>query len=184
MKKFIFLLLFAGICFSCRNADNPQTTEEDPVQVPPEIEGEVPPYYTYPSEDEAPRTFLKGTELKLVGIFDVKTDTLINELEPKDCGYCFTLTFETDYVASAYGVSYEVGKLDLLKLTGVPEFGIPMVAYTQKYEKDGKDYDFTPLLKAIKYAHTFKIDSNGLYLYYNTFGFRWNTYLLFKTIDS
>ena len=41
-------------------------------------------------------TSLGDTEWKLVGIVDVETDTLIKELEPKECEECYTIAFDTD----------------------------------------------------------------------------------------
>ena len=43
-----------------------------------------------------PNEYLLDTKWKLVGIFDAETDTLIKELEPKDCEECYTLVFDTD----------------------------------------------------------------------------------------
>jgi len=40
---------------------------------------------------------LKGTSWKLVGIVDVEAGVM-KELEPKDCAWCFTLTFETSNI--------------------------------------------------------------------------------------
>jgi hypothetical protein len=71
---------------------------------------------------------LQGTKWKLAGIFDAKTDTLIKELELKDCGVCYTFIFDdTDSIyfrtilnnyGGTYEVDYEVSKIRIIEIWG------------------------------------------------------------------
>ncbi len=44
---------------------------------------------------------LIGTKWKLVGFYDVEKDSL-KEVDPKDCGECYTLEFNTDSIFSIF----------------------------------------------------------------------------------
>ena len=50
---------------------------------------------------------LKGTQWKLVGIVDSRTEVL-KVLEPADCKECYTLTFKTDSTFSTYSTTNEL----------------------------------------------------------------------------
>ena len=74
---------------------------------------------------------------KLVGIVDTETDTL-KVLEPKDCKECFTLTFNTDYVATVRSINMETITLDLLNLK--PDINLDDSLWWELYDKDGQMY--------------------------------------------
>ncbi|MDR0581705.1 MAG: hypothetical protein LBG31_01960 [Prevotellaceae bacterium] len=82
MKKIILttiaILLVIAACFSCGKNDKNCSCGED-------------------SENNE-FVSLEGTQWKLAGIMDVETCNL-KELEPKDCGDCYTLEFNTDSTA-------------------------------------------------------------------------------------
>jgi hypothetical protein len=56
-----------------------------------------------PYNGDNPSTSRRGTQWKLIGMVDVETGD-VNELEPKDCSECYTLTFWGDYVFVAKSI--------------------------------------------------------------------------------
>jgi hypothetical protein len=183
MKNFIFLL-FIGICISCQShSETDKVTEvlEELINV----------------EDSLPPTYLAGTKWKLVGIVSIETgDT--TELVPKDCEYCYTLTFETDYTAIPYNVSRSsIFSSDLkLNLTPEslnrnPELRFDSFLRMEIYEKDGKYYEIESFRRALGHIESFTVANDELKFFYYpptekncNFDYYFNDkYSLFKRID-
>ena len=77
------------LCLSCQNKDEGKL---------PDLDG------NWKTDKDTPPQNLKGTNWKLVGALDTQ-ENIFKELEPKDCEECYTLTFETNNIASGYSVS-------------------------------------------------------------------------------
>ena len=77
-------------------------------------------------EEKDTNISLQGTNWKLVGIFDAETDTLIKELEPKQCNICYILEFRdtntihlrttTNGCVGTYEVDYNTNEIRIIKL--------------------------------------------------------------------
>ena len=57
---------------------------------------------------------LANTKWKLAGIMDMDTG-ILQELEPKDCEECYTLTFDTDSTATSLSI-WAIYNINLLRL--------------------------------------------------------------------
>jgi len=112
---------------------------------------------------------LKGTKWKLEGIVDAGTGVL-KELEPIDCEDCYTLTFDTNYTATARTIN-NTFKLDLLHLNPYVNFE-DMLVYE---DYGGKSYEITSFTRGVIAAASFTVNSEQLKLY--DLG---GDYLLFK----
>ena len=139
---------------------------------------------------DLPSPPLDGTKWKFVGTFEVGTN-IIKELEPKDCEYCYTLSFYSDYQAKVYYISREYMGLDLSLESSnrnpLIEFEEKLI--TEMYDIDGKYYatnDFIELLCHIK-SYTVTEDELKLY-YYDIIGSmpsrNTNIYSLFKNMKQ
>jgi len=150
----IIFFLFCLICFSC------QKQTETPLE----------------------RTNLEGTKWKLVGIVDTKAGD-IKELEPRDCEYCYTLTFDTDYTATVYGISQGNGELDLHPDSPSRNLSIDytLAQLTEMYEKDGEYYEMDPFFQLFRYIQSFTVTNDALKLSY---GYSGDSFSLFKRIDE
>ncbi|MDR2148731.1 MAG: hypothetical protein LBE91_20005 [Tannerella sp.] len=196
MKNFIFLL-FIGVCISCQShSETDKVTEvlEELINVEDSTRIEN----STDVQDSLPPTFLAGTQWKYVGIVNIETgDT--TELKPKDCEYCYTLTFETDYTANAYSISGTIAgspKLDLTpeSLNRNPDVRFVALSIIEKYEKDGKYYEVNAFRHLFFHIESFTVTKDELKFFYfpptgdnSTFGYYFiysnNQYSLFKRID-
>ena len=122
---------------------------------------------------------LANSTWKLVGIFDAETNTLIKELEPTHCEECYTLTFNTDSLATAYGINTTFD-LDLSNL-GLPNFVyLDLMVVCERYHKNGTDYcDSDSFRRAITTAQSYMITADELRLFFH---YNKNHYLLFKPL--
>jgi hypothetical protein len=121
----------------------------------------------------------KNTKWKLVGIMNMNTG-ILQELEPKDCEECYTLTFDTDTTAIAYSVNTTLAKLDLLHLNP-SAFLLDYALWCERYYKDGKDYcDSQDFRRGVIKTESYIATSNELKLFvYCDYGESYK-YLLFK----
>ena len=101
---------------------------------------------------------LKGTSWKLVGIVDIETG-ILQELDPKHCIECYTLTFETDRVLLVRGITFTF-KIDLDNLS-------PWVFDDLILEKyDGNYYlDSDKFRRTVSGAVSYSVTDNELRLY-------------------
>jgi hypothetical protein len=112
---------------------------------------------------------LKNTQWKLAGLVDVTTGKL-TEAEPKDCGKCYTLAFETDSVGTAVSVANEI----IVQLFQKPFFQVATKVYDSKIGNVALFYE------AIKTIDFYFLDQEGLKFFYND---RKN-FLLYKTMET
>ena len=137
-------------------------------------------YVPYEEVDTLP-TYLEGTKWKLAGFFDTQTDTLIKELQPYDCGNCYTLSFETDYIATAYDLESEL-TLDLLDpLQHIPRDMItqPIIVGDDLSYRDNKEFRRGIALTVSYFATP---DELKLFILSNLQFVESNYYLLFKPL--
>ena len=196
-----FVFMFFLICLSCQYQQEhrlilPPIEDTDTTKViRPDLFEEQEPE---PNDFEEPtETFLNGTKWKLVGIVDIETGD-IRELQPKDCEYCYTLTFYSDFQAIIFHISDIYGILDLspTSLNREPRLEFPAGPWFremsfQKYEKDGKDYDIEEFRYLFYYIKSFTItpDEFKLFYYIKTGSLlmdsgRSKNYILFKIVDE
>jgi hypothetical protein len=116
---------------------------------------------------------LAGTRWKLTGLVGAVTGE-VQELEPKDCAECYTLTFETDYKALAKSISMTV-YIDLSDL------GRKVYEDIYYMESHPNGHDFRMTLQRIS-AYT--VTSNELKIFYHTLYGGYCNYLLFKIIEQ
>ena len=128
---------------------------------------------------------LQGTKWKLVGLFDANTDSLIKELEPKDCEECYTLGFGILYTwnlydsmsfyihsstnghTGTYEIDYKTSKIRIIEYLG-----------TFLGEK-GDGRLFSNILRELRNEQLFSSRENELKWYYND----GKSYLLFKPCE-
>ena len=116
---------------------------------------------------------LQGTKWKLMGIFDVVSDTLIKELEPYDCAECYSFTFDTDSTAIGRSTSNILGVM--LKPT------IRVFLMTDALGTDFYLEDAILFRNAIETIISYQLLSNNeLRFYYNGN----NNYLKFEKIGG
>jgi len=134
----LMVLLAAG---SCGKPETPTTNGDDGKDTIEKNGSEIP-------------LGLQNTKWKLVGIFDAETDTLIKELEPKDCEDCYTLTFDTS----------------------TPVLGISIWAVTFMYSLDpilfgcdliGEPFNGSLYTDALASSHSYTFNENELKFYFN-----------------
>jgi hypothetical protein len=112
LKTAALLLLAAGCCACGKNNEKCSCEESR----------ERHDYIALPSPIK-----IEGTSWKLAGIMDVETCKL-RELEPKDCGNCFTLTFDTDSTAKGKSVMNEI------RLQFLPKLFMTVPTYAYDHE--------------------------------------------------
>ncbi len=122
-------------------------------------------------KDKVETTNLTGTQWKLAGIVNASTGEM-QELEPKDCEKCFTLSFDTDSTLSGhssendqfgkYIADYKTQNISITDLWG-----------TELIERG----DGNLFLQTLISIQSFSSQSGDLRLYYNDK----QNYLLFKT---
>ena len=141
-------------------------------------------YLSYITHDkiDPPTTYLKGTQWKLFGYMDTQTNTLIKKLQPYDCEYCYTLTFESDYKATAYGISQTAGTLDLTDVMQHIGLWPTQTLVMEKYNNDGEYYPMNDFIISIELAVEFEVSPNELKLFLpnGDFTLKSDHYLLFK----
>ena len=132
---------------------------------------------TYPNDTIY---LLEGTKWKLMGIVNDQTSVL-EELKPKDCEECYTLTFDTDSTAIVHSISKEI-KMDLFNLPVIKNPMWPDIPFLEY--KDGISYmDAYVFWRAVTLAYYYVFISNELRLYhYDACGRV--SYLRFKKIES
>ena len=126
---------------------------------------------------------LKGTSWKLVGIVDAETGDL-TELEPKNCEECFTLTFETDHIATVRSINKNTLKLDLLNLT--PDAMMDDRLWLES-DENGQTYNTGDLFRrAIILTESYEVSSEELKFYGKGLSPRsgGDYYLLFKPFKT
>jgi len=134
---------------------------------------------------------LQGTKWKLVGVFDVETDTLIKELDPKHCEECYTLTFDTDSTTTVFRVN-KTSELNLSNLFPYVPYinddgdtvfiSIDVTIDCERY-KDGKDYcDSDNFRRGIFFTKSYAFTANELILFTDYCIHSKNVYLLFKPL--
>ena len=122
-------------------------------------------------------TDLKGTKWKLVG--RVSKSGELQVFRPIDCEDCYTLTFESDFIASAHSIIHDI-RLDLKHLNYNPKILWPTVLELERYEKDGELYAGGYWFRFdILHAVSFKSSA----LEFKLFLYKKDYYLLFKRIS-
>jgi hypothetical protein len=126
-------------------------------------------------ENSEESNFLIGTKWKLAGIGSLDKIAL-QELEPKDCDKCYTLTFDTDSTFSTfsstntlqgiYRANYGTQTIQISDFGGtkINEFGDGVLYVNPFWEKS---------------IQSFSLQGNELRLYYNEN----KNYLLFKSLE-
>ena len=171
MKK-IIVFMFYMICLSCQNetdVDEP-TDVEEPTEIEDPIENGGPCERGDPiAIEDLESTYLDGTKWKLVGIVNTETG-YTEELEPRDCENCFTLTFDTDYTATVHCISRGTGKLDLrpTSFNRCPYVMFTSVLITEIYKKDGEYYDVSVFEELFFRIESFTVTNDELKLFYST----------------
>ena len=121
---------------------------------------------------------LVNTHWKLVGIYDVKEDTLVKKLEPKDCEECYTIKFGADTTFIVLqGTPYEYESTCWLcqgKMVTIPFYGCYIADYSLSTIGlslnrilledlyDGEEYS-----GALNRIQTFELTDTVLKLYYS-----------------
>jgi hypothetical protein len=109
---------------------------------------------------------LQGTKWKLAGIVDVQTGVL-TEIEPKDCGQCYTFVFNSDNTAIGISAVNEI----LVRLSGDPFFTLTTTFDDSENGDVSLFYEVIPLIESYSC-----IDQTELRFFYH----RATNYLLFK----
>ncbi|MCL2131351.1 MAG: hypothetical protein FWH36_02665 [Lentimicrobiaceae bacterium] len=131
-------------------------------------------------EDADTNIFLQGTKWKLVGIFDAETDTLIKELEPKDCISCYTLEFRdadiigfhtsTNKCSGPYEVDYKTGEIRIIELIGtlVGEYPDGDLFFYNIFPEFHKKQSFSSRADKLKWYWYWYYNNREVYLLYKT----------------
>lgn len=141
------------------------------------------------SADEKEKS-LKDTKWKLTGIMDMNTG-ILQELEPKDCEQCYTLTFDTDSTSTVLSL-WAMYKLNLLQLNlyrnlccpeNSSDYGFPCGpwggACLDAESKDGISYEDSYLFRrGIENVKSYEWADNELRLFF--VALENNYYLLFN----
>ena len=108
---------------------------------------------------------LKGTKWKLVSVEDKSTkEPTVRELAPIDCEECYTLTFDTDYTATAHSIN-ETLPLDLRQPLCDSCF-LDYLLTCEKYPLDGEYYcDSDRFCRGIIAYGSYTVDNDGLRLF-------------------
>jgi len=122
---------------------------------------------------------LSNTSWKLIGIVDTKAGTL-QELEPKDCEKCYTLTFDDIYDAF-FAKAVEIGCFSSCYNVDYPLSIIQLCDLERPDAEDIYDGEIFMNILMFKFQKTgrFHIRDTELKLYYNDE----SNYLLFKKIN-
>jgi hypothetical protein len=164
-------LALSGVLYSCdgKPAEEPAIEEPEPKPEPSpeEPEPEVPELPT-PSEPTIPED-LMGTYWKLAGLVDVETG-ILNELEPKDCEYCYTLEFNMHSSIFFYSTSDRGG-------ITVYDDNVPIaLAYPALVERG----DGNLFVEALHFITSYVREGNELKFFYQTDGKE--SYMLYKLL--
>ena len=128
---------------------------------------------------------LANTKWKLVGIMDVNTG-ILQELEPKDCEECYSLTFDTDSTVVSLSIS-AIYNINLLHLDWSRDWCCPHNMGTCGFNgclyqevKDGIAYEDSYLFRrGIDYTRSYEWVNNEFKFFFTTY-LGGNYYLSFK----